>query len=42
MVVDHRFMGKPLPPNIIMVAACNPYRKKRAAKLVKAGISRGK
>jgi hypothetical protein len=40
MVIDHRFMGEPLPPNLIIVAACNPYRKKRMGRLIKAGIKR--
>jgi len=40
MVIDHRFMGKPLPSNIIMIAACNPYRKRRHGNLNQAGIGR--
>lgn len=40
MVVDHRFLGEPLPENIIIIAACNPYRKKRKGKLIRAGIRR--
>lgn len=40
MVIDRRFRGIPLPDNVIMVAACNPYRMKYAKKTVKAGIKK--
>lgn len=40
MVIDRRFRGIPLPDNVIMIAACNPYRMKYAKKTVKAGIKK--
>jgi hypothetical protein len=27
MLCDHRYKGIPLPPNLVLIAACNPYRK---------------
>jgi len=40
MVIDRKFRGITLPDNVVMIAACNPYRLKYAKKTVKAGIKK--
>ena len=40
-MIDGRFFGEKNPRNIVFLAACNPYRKKRqSTKRVKAGIKK--
>ena len=31
VVAEHRFMGKKLPDNLQIIAACNPYRIRRVS-----------
>lgn len=40
MIIDRRFQGKPVPADVILIAACNPYRKRHEPKHRRAGIKK--
>jgi hypothetical protein len=39
IVADRAMNGVPLPPNLEIIAACNPYRKKRGIAAEQARVS---
>lgn len=38
MIIDRRFQGEECPPNVVFLAACNPYRQMVGPKNTGAGI----
>lgn len=38
IIVDRRFQGEPYPPNVVFLAACNPYRQAKQRKNTKVGL----
>ena len=39
MICHRRFKGKPLPSNLVFIAACNPYRLRPPGKITTAGLN---
>ena len=39
MICHHSIKGKPLKPNLVFIAACNPYRLRPPGKISTAGLS---
>lgn len=40
MIIDRRFQGHPIPENVILIAACNPYRERQESNHTRAGIKK--
>ena len=42
LMCNHSYQGNPLPPNIVFIAACNPYRQGNKNIMAKAGLDPNK
>ena len=40
MIIDRRFQGKKFPANVVFLAACNPFRRKKIAIHKSAGLKK--
>ena len=40
MIIDRKFQGERIPNNVVLIGACNPYRKKKESNYKRAGIKK--
>lgn len=40
MIIDRKFQGQPIPDNVVLIGACNPYRRKNETNFKRAGIKK--